>query len=91
MRIIKEIFSQNINDTKAGFTIILVLILAIIFKIPLSNIASDLSSFISGWGGNYQTGNYPIVYPFAIISSIPLALVTTLIFFLKRNWRREQV
>ena len=83
VRIIKENISQNINDTKSSPTIILVLILALIFKIPLSNIASDLTSYISGWGENYLTGNYPIVYPFAIISSIPLALVATLIFFLK--------
>jgi len=90
MRIIKEKISQKINYTKARSTIILVLILAIIFKIPLSNIASDLTSFISGWGENYQIGNYPIVYPFAIISSIPLALVTILIFFLKETGERKK-
>lgn len=85
MRIIKEKFCIEINDKKDLSAIILLAILAAIFKMPLSNIAADLSSFMSGWSGNYQTGNYPIVYPFAIISSIPLVLVTTSIFFFKQR------
>ena len=85
IKTIKDIIFLKTNATVAGFAIILVLILSIIFKIPLSNIASDISSFVSGWTGNYMTGNYPIVYLFAIISSIPFAVVTMLVYFIKKS------
>ena len=85
IKVIKDIFSQKIIVTAAGSAIVLVFILAIIFKIPLSNIAADFTSFVSGRGSNYQTGNYPIVYIFAIISSIPFAVITLLAFFIKRT------
>jgi hypothetical protein len=84
IKLFKEKAYGKNKITIAGAGIILGLMLAIIFKIPFSNIASDISSLITGWGGNYQTGNYPIVYPFAIISYIPVALIFSMIFLLRK-------
>ncbi len=87
LTIIRDRITQKTNDKEAGLLIILVLILSIVFKVRLSNIATDISNFISGWGTNYVSGNYPIVYLYAIISVIPLAvfLSANLLFFYNRE------
>ena len=82
VRLMKEKIFKNKKNMVAGSGIILILVLAIIYRVPFSNIATDISDFISGWGNNYQTGNFPIVYPFAIFSYIPLALVFASFFLL---------
>ena len=76
--------STKKNSMITWTSIIFVLFLAIIFKNPFSNIAADISNFILGLSKNYQIGNYPIVYPFAIFSYMPVALVFTLIFLIKK-------
>ena len=91
IKIIKDSISQNIKISASGSAIIIVLILAILFKLPLSNIAAEVTSFVTGLGGNYQTGNYPIVYLFAISSSIPLIVVSIVGFFPEKNWRKKQL
>ncbi len=91
IKFIKDSSSKKINIDATGSAIILIMILAVIFKLPLSNIATDVSNFVSGWGGNYQAGNYPIVYIFAIISSIPFAVVTLLVYFLYKTGEEDNI
>ncbi len=79
----KELFSFNQGTKIWGVLLILVLILSLISKIPISSIATEIVNFISSWSKSYEIGNYPIVYPFSLFSYIPIVLFMPLIYFLK--------
>ena len=82
--IITEKISTKNFLTIAGVFIFTVTILSLVTKTPVSNLASDIVNFALGMSENYQIGNYPIVYPFAIISYIPMATIASFIFLIKK-------
>ena len=82
--IVRENTSTNKNFLVAGLFIFIVTILSFVTKTPISNLASDIVNFVLAWSKNYQIGNFPIVYPFAIFAYIPFAIIASLIFLIKK-------
>lgn len=68
---------------KFGLLLFGLVLIAFAFGIALSSLLSEVTTFIKGWASSYQTGNYPIVFIFAVVSYIPLSLITVIFFFVK--------
>jgi hypothetical protein len=83
---IKNSFSENttkkINYVIIGIFSFVLICISIIIKIPISNLAADISNFVRGWSNNYQPGAYPIVFPFGIFSYIPFVLLICIFFII---------
>ena len=82
--LIKGITFNNKYLLIAGLLIFITIILSVVAGSPISNTTSDLVIFTLGLGKNFQIGNYPIVYPFALFSYVPLAIIASLIFLIKK-------
>jgi hypothetical protein len=84
---IKSIVSENASNNKnivvMMLIIFIIIILSSVSKTPISDSASDVVNFALSLSKNYQVGNFPIVYLFAIFTYIPLAIITLLIFIIK--------
>ncbi len=64
---IREMVFTKRDFINTAYILAFLLATAIIFKVPLSNIAADFSSFIVGWGDNYRIGELPNCLPFCPI------------------------
>jgi hypothetical protein len=82
--IVRENISINKNIMVVTVIILIVIILSSVSKVPISYSASDVVNFALSWSKNYQIGNFPIVFLFAIFTYIPVAIITALILFIKR-------
>ena len=84
---IKDFF-ENLQATegnkikKFDLLIVIFILISIILIVPydISQIFSGILFFIHNLGMPYTTGNYPFVYPLALMSYIPLAIISMIIY-----------
>ena len=73
-----QLFGFGAPQTQKVFAILGLMILALIFffaKTDLNIFVADLVGFMKGIQGGYQTDNLPLLYPVALLSYLPLAIV----------------